>query len=394
MSVFDFKDFATSRIEISESAYRKNIRFLKTKIGANAVFSSVIKGNAYGHCISAFLPMAEKCGIRHFSVFSAAEACKAINCRTQKSHIMIMGAISNDELGWAMENDLSFYIFEMDRLRKALEISQKMKIPARIHLEIETGLNRTGLNAGQINEAVDLIRNNRANFIIEGLCTHYAGAESVANYLRIKNQINIFNQLKENLKKQGIIPRSYHSACSAAALIYPETVMDMVRFGIAQYGFWPTEEVRVHHWLQQNNGNFTGRNPLNRVISWKSRVMSIKEVPPGEFISYGTSFMSSRKMKIATVPVGYYHGFSRNLSNLGRVLINGHRAYVVGLVNMNMFIVDVSSIKDVKKGDEVVIIGKQKKQQITVASFSDMANNLNYEVLTRIPSEIPRIVVA
>lgn len=383
-----------SYIEISESALQKNIRFLKKQIGKKVKLSSVVKGNAYGHGIEVFVPLAEKCGIRHFSVFNANEALWVLNSRTQESKIMIMGAIDNEDLEWAIENKISFYIFGLDRLEASNKASQKVGIPARIHLELETGLNRMGLSGEPLEKAVNLIKNYPGSFVVEGVCTHYAGAESVNNYHRIQNQIKSYNEQVEWLKKQGIKIGLRHTACSAAALTYPETIMDMVRFGIAQYGYWPSQETQMHYYLQKGiEQKQKVVDPLKRVIKWKSHIINIKEVKPGEFIGYGTSYMTTRTQKIASVPVGYYHGFARNLSNLGRVLVGGKRAPVVGLVNMNVMMINVTNIPSINIGDEVVIIGRQNKLQISVASFSDMSNFLNYEVLVSLSADIPRIVV-
>jgi len=135
------------------------------------------------------------------------------------------------------------------------------------------------------------------------------------------------------------------------------------------------------------------RDPLRRVLRWRSRIMHVKDVPPGEFVGYGTSYLTTRPQKIALVPVGYTHGFARRLSNLGQVLLRGRRAPVIGLVNMNVMTIDVTDFGDVRRDEEVVIIGRQRKAHISVASFSDLTRYLNYELLVRIPSEIPRIVV-
>ena len=384
----------TSVIELSRSALQKNIKFIKSQVGKNVKFSSVIKGNAYGHGIDTFVPLAEKCGIDHFSVFSADEALSALQSRTRGSHICIMGAIDNDELGWAIENDISFYIFELDRLQAALKASQKIGKPANIHLELETGLNRTGLQGDQLVEAVDLIKQNLKHLKVNGVCTHYAGAESVSNYLRIKNQIEEFNSQCHWLTRRGLNIGLRHTACSAAALSYPETRMDMVRIGIAHYGYWPSSETRMQYVLDHYRaGKNHTPDPLKRVMNWKSKVMNVKEVNPGEFVGYGTSYLTTGQQKIASIPIGYHHGFARSLSNLGYVLIHGRRALVVGMVNMHVVMVDVTSIKDVKKGDEVVIIGKQNKAHITVGSFSDLSRFQNYEVLARLPAIIPRVVV-
>ena len=145
------------------------------------------------------------------------------------------------------------------------------------------------------------------------------------------------------------------------------------------------------HYMK-SNGMEEGEDPLRRVLTWKSEVMSLKKVESGEFIGYGTVYLAGRDMTIATVPIGYSHGFGRNLTNTGYVLVNGERAGVVGLVNMNMITLNVSHIEDVNKGDEVVMIGHQGDDAITVASFGEMTNNLNYEVLVRLPASIPRMV--
>jgi len=379
-----------SYIELSRTAFRKNVNFLKEFVGDDVLFSSVIKGNAYGHGIEQFIPMAEACGIEHFSVFSADEASRALLSCSEESHIMIMGMIANDELPWALENDISFYIFEKDRLEAAAEAANSLGKPARIHLQLETGMNRTGLSDEQLDECIKFIKDNRKLFSIEGICTHYAGAESISNYYRIQQQIKNYHRMLSHIEREGITPKRRHTACSAAALTYPETIMDMVRIGIAQYGFWPSRETYMH---VLKNGNIKYKDPLVRIMSWKSFVMSTKEVEAGDFIGYGNVYLASKNEKIATVPIGYSHGFGRNLTNMGRVLINGYRVPVAGLVNMNLLTINVTDVPDVKKGDEVVIIGKQNGEEITVASFSEMSNYLNYEVLTRIPSELPRYVI-
>jgi alanine racemase len=225
--------------------------------------------------------------------------------------------------------------------------------------------------------------------VLEGLCTHYAGAESSSNYLRVKNQIKKFKQTVQKARRLGLEPRKLHTACSAAALTYPETIMDMVRIGIALYGYWPTRETYMHHYLKHKGED----DPLKRVLSWKSRVMSTKLVPEGEFVGYGTSYLAGIPTKIATVPVGYAWGFSRNLSNLGRVIVGGKRTAVIGVVNMNMMIADITETPGVQRGDEVVLIGRQGDQEISVSSFSELTHRINYETLVRLPSQIPRILV-
>lgn len=386
--------FSPSHIELNKTAFHQNITFLKDYIGEGVVFSSVIKGNAYGHGIEQFVPMAEACGIRHFSVFSSDEAKRAHDGKTESdSHIMIMGMIENSEIRWAIEEDISFYIFENDRLKAAIHHAKELDKPARIHLHLETGMNRTGLENSEIEETVRLIKNNEDYLQVDGICTHYAGAESVSNHVRVTRQIKNFKKLNAELEGVGIEAKYRHTACSAAALNYPETTMDLVRIGIAQYGFWPNRETYMKFVKNHSDIDKEHKDPLKRVLEWKSKVMSTKVVEAGEFIGYGNTYQTSREQKIATVPIGYSHGFGRNLTNVGIVLINGRRAPVAGLVNMNLLTIDVTDIPEVKKGDEVVIIGRQGDQEMPVSSFSEMTNNLNYEVLVRIPSQLPRYLV-
>ena len=379
-----------SVIELSKSALQKNIKYLKKRVGEKVKFVSVIKGNAYGHGIKQFLPMAEDCGVDYFAVFDSCEAETAYNVKKKNTKLMIMGMIADSDIKWAIKNDISFFVFEKTRLKQAIKDAKKLNKKAKIHIEVETGLHRTGFSKEELKKAVKLIKQDRKHLFIDGVCTHYAGAESVANYVRVHDQIKRFNEHKEWLKEKGITPKYYHTACSSASLVYPETRMDLVRIGIAQYGFWPSEEVRMHALLCKDV-DFKER-PLKRVLKWKSQIMSIENVKPGEFISYGNYFQAKKKTRIASVPVGYSHGYRRSLSNLGYVLVKGKKAPVIGMVNMSVMIIDITDIPFVKKGDIVVLIGKQGKHEITVSSFSELSNLVNYELLTRLPECIPRIV--
>lgn len=380
----------TSYIEISKSAYRHNIKYIKKIIGKDVRLTSVVKGNAYGHGVENIVPLAEKARVNHFAVFSASEALDVFNVASPKSDIMIMGYLNDDQLAWAIENGIEFYVFDLDRLSKSIEIAKKVGKPARLHIEAETGFHRTGFEYNLLPEIVTTMKDNSEHIVFEGLCTHYAGAESVNNYYRIIKQIQEYRRFARYFSRHGLKPNYRHTAGSAATLTYPQTIMDMVRVGITQYGFWPSQETYIYQ-FKRNHAKDTD---LKRVISWKSRVMTIKEVDSGDFVGYGTSYMANKKIKIAIIPVGYANGFSRSLSNMGRVLIRGKRVSVVGTVTMNTMSVNVTDIPNVHPGDEVVIVGKQKRLNISVASFSEMSNQLNYQTLARLPGNIPRYVVA
>jgi len=381
----------TSWIELNRSALHRNIRYLKKRVGKETTFVSVIKGNAYGHGIEQIVPLIEETGVTNFAVYDAFEASRALQVKQDGTHLIIMGMVDDDQIDWVIANNVAFFVFTQQRLEAAIEQAKLSKKKALIHLELETGMHRTGFDETDLDDVIKTVKKNARYLCIEGVCTHYAGAESIANYLRIHQQHTEFTRLCKVLKRAGIVPQYYHSACSASALIYPHTIMDMVRFGVAQYGIWPSMETKMNNLLSEE-AKFI-RDPLKTVLSWKSQVMSIKTVSRGNFVNYGNSFLTTKNMKLATIPVGYHHGYSRTLSNSGHVLIRGKKADVVGMVNMNMFMVNVTHIPAVKNGDEVVLIGKQGDFSISVSSFAELTNMMNYELLSRLPYQIPRIVV-
>lgn len=398
--------FPVSRVEISRKAYRHNLDFIRSLIGKRTQFSSVIKANAYGHNISAFVPMAYEEGVRHFSVFNTEEAWQTLTAiqkltlrKRPPVHIMIMGQCEAYGLEWAIEHGIEFFVFDFSRLEDAVKIAAKMKKKARIHIELETGLNRTGFEYVELQKLVERLKTHTEHLDVIGVCTHYAGAESIANYYRIQQQYKHYQKGLKFLRESGIRIRKRHVLCSAGIINYNKMKMDMVRVGVLQYGFWPTPETKVSYLTQLEEHHSIvpkdeeGTSYIHRLMSWKSRIMAVKTVKKGQFIGYGTSFMADREMKIATVPVGYGYGYSRGLSNQGRILVRGRRCNVVGLVNMNVLMADVSLVPEVQKNDEVILIGEEGKEEISVGSFSELSNQLNYEMLSRLPADIPRIIV-
>lgn len=381
--------FESSVIEISKSALEANLKFLKQKIGLHAKYCSVVKGNAYGHGIIEFVTLAMACDIKYFAVYSADEAYQIARHFKKRPEIYILGYVENEAIEWAIKEGIEFCVFDMERLEFALKHAKKLNKKAKIHIELETGMNRTGFEEKGIIAAGQLIANHAELFDVRGACTHFAGAESMANNFRVAQQIGSFHKLMLTVGRTGIKPAYQHMACSAAVMNYPETVSNMVRVGIMQYGFWPNTETHVRYSGDKERTN----KIIKRILTWKSKVMSVKKVKKGEFIGYGTSYLAHSNMTVAFIPVGYAHGYSRNLSNTGKVLIRGAEAPVIGIVNMNMITVDITHIDSVEKGTEVVLIGTQKNKTVSVFSFSEMSNQLNYEMLTRLPKDIPRIIV-
>lgn len=376
----------TSIITLNESSVVNNVSFLQKRMGKKVRISAVVKANAYGHGIEQIVPLFEKAGIDHFSVFDYYEAMRVRKSLSGDATIMIMGWIDGKNIIDAVRNGFEFFVFTIERLEMALSASLKLGVPARVHLEAETGMNRSGLLFEEMKKGVAMLKQNPDNLTFAGFCTHLAGAESISNHLRIVHQLTRYKRILKMIAENGLEPEYRHVANSAASFVYPKSRMNLVRIGIMMYGFWPSTETFIYY--IGNKANRT--DPLNRVLGWESRIMSIKEIRTGEYIGYGVSFLAQHDMRTALVPVGYASGYSRSLSNKGRVLIKGQRCDVIGMVNMNMIIADITLLPDAAVGDQVIIIGKQGEMEIKVSAFSDISERLNYEVLTHLAQNIKR----
>lgn len=381
----------SSRIELSQSALRTNLAFIRQRVGAHPTISMVVKANAYGHGLDPMVTMARRCGIDHFSVASGREGELVREVGGPDCRVMVMGILSDEDLPWAVDQGVEFFVFDLPRLRKAEEVARELGKPALIHLEMETGGNRTGLDEADLPEACRILRRAAPHLRFVGLCTHLAGAESLAMKFRIERQLRKFDEAQRAVLKRGLSAECLHSASSAASLAMPEkAAFDLVRVGIASYGLFPSTDIYNLHLMRVNKAR---DNPLRRVLTWKTEIMHVKTVRRDEFIGYGTAYQAERDMRIAVIPLGYANGYPRETSNKGHVLIRGHKAPVVGLINMNLFMVDVSRIPQASVGDVVVLIGRQKNNVIPISSFSEFSSALNTEFVCRLPTTIPRVVV-
>jgi len=381
----------SSRIELSQSSLTNNVNFIRKKAGPDVRISSVVKANAYGHGIMQFVKMAEKAGIDHFATASAFEAEEVFEAKSASSDVMIMGILYDEDLEWAISNGIEFYVFNYERLPLVLDIAKRLGTKAHVHIEVETGANRTGMQASDFPKTLSFLKKHQEHVEFTGLCTHFGGAESFSNQFKITSQHERYKGFLKECKKKKMSPGIRHIACSAAALAYKDTVYDMVRIGVAQYGFWPSPDIYYAH--LQETGSRTSNGALKRIFTWKTDVMDLRHVVAGEFIGYGTAYQATQDMTVAVLPLGYSNGYPRGQSNRGFVLIKGKKAPIVGLINMNLFMVDVSHIAGVEVGDEVVLVGKQKNNTINISSFTQVTQLMNNEMLSRLPAAIPRSIV-
>ncbi|MBI2064083.1 MAG: alanine racemase [Candidatus Yanofskybacteria bacterium] len=364
-------------VEISGEALENNVRVLCGVLAPSVKLMAVVKANAYSHGLKEVVSVLKKDMGIMFGVDSLEEAL-VIKSIAPKNEIMILGYIPKENLALAIKNGFHFSIYDENVLRfvaRLVKIGQIDTKMIKVHLKIETGTNRLGIKPGELKNVV-------FEFPITGIYTHLADSEDLSSSF-YKEQIKRLNEAVAILKSRGITPRFIHSACTAAIMRPGILEGNLVRAGIGLYGLWPSEKLRE---------KLSQKIRLEPALSWKTKIVQVRRVSRGETVGYGRTHKVKNETSIAVLPVGYYDGYDRKLSQCGEVIISGKRAKIVGRVCMNMTIVDLGGIK-AKAGDDVILIGKNGKEQITVEELAQKIGTINYEVVSRINPLLPRIYI-
>jgi alanine racemase len=371
-------------VEISKKNILHNIGEIRGLLSPETKFMAVVKSNAYGHGL---IEVAKICAISKkvdwFGVDSVDEAL-AIRKAKIKLPILVLGYIPFPQLKDAIKNDISFVAYNNELLNYLEKIEIKKK--AKVHLKIETGISRQGLHGDELISFVKKALKNK-NILIEGAYTHYANVDDTTDFSYAKKQLDAFNKSIEEVEKLVKL-QIKHTASSAATINYPETHFNAVRVGISLYGLWSSTETKL------SSKERKVKIDLRPALTWKTLLVQVKKVARGTPIGYGLTEKVKRDSVIGILPVGYWDGFDRGLSNIAEVLIKGEKAKVLGRICMNMTIVDLTDIKGSKLFDEVVILGKQGSDEISADEMASKLGTINYEVVTRINPLIKRILVA
>jgi alanine racemase len=374
-------------IELDSQAYRANLRFFRRHLNPEVVLSLVVKSNAYGHGLAEIVTLASAEGVDEYCVHTLAEA-EAVRGVNQQANVLILGYLHPREWEAALLREFDIAVFADDFPPLLAALADGLKRRAKLHLKLETGTNRYGIT----NDAMLQLAAKIAQYpqlTIRGLYTHYADIEDTTDHSFAEKQLGLFRAASKELLRQGHKINRHHTACSAAALLFPQTHMQMVRLGISQYGLWPSRETYLSY-LHQKPG--TDEQLLQPVLTWKTRVSQVKDVSKGEYIGYGSTYRVSRDSRIAVLPIGYFDGYPRSLSNRAHVLINGQRAAVRGRVCMNLLMVDITDIDDVKTNAEVVLLGRQGDEEVSAGQIAAWAETIHYEIIARLNPLIPRII--
>lgn len=376
---------AKTWVEIDRSALRHNAdQFRRLAKTTGSQLMAVVKSNAYGHGLAETVRSLEAGGCDWYGVDALPEAL-AVRAAGAKQPLLILGHVPPESLPTAVARGFSLTVY--DRVAtNALTRSATARHPAKLHLKIETGTWRQGVTLEQLPAFARHLK-RQPHLRIEGLSTHFANIEDTVDPSYARRQLKAYVAAVDIVTRiMGKKPLC-HTAASAAALLYPETRLDVIRAGISLYGLWPSRETQAT--LSKQQPDFT----LRPALSWKTVVAQVKSAPTGAAVSYGLTERVTRPSKLAVLPIGYWDGFDRKLSSVANVLIRGHRAKVVGRVCMNMCVVDVTDIPGARVGDEAVVIGRQGSEVVTAEEFAAKCGTINYEAVTRINPTLPRQLV-
>ena len=386
-----------SHVEIDADALAANVKALRLaagSAGSQPLSCAMVKGNGYGHGLVIAAEAFLRGGADWLGVGEVCEAQELADAGIAAPTLAVCH-VPAEQCDDAVALGMRLTVYDHDVVRAASLAASAQGTVARLHLKIETGTNRQGLSERAAEElAARIVRD--PNLQLEGVSSHFADIEDTTDHDFAKSQLRRFTAataaIRTAIASAGRDPSALlaHVSNTAAALLWPEVCGDLVRFGIGAYGMWPSKETLV-------SARTLGRQPvsLQPALCWKTRIVQLKDVPAGEWVGYGRTFRAVRRTRLGILPVGYYDGYDRGLSNVAEVLVGGQRARVVGRVAMNMIAIDVTDNALAEPGSEVVLLGRQigpgGGDTVSASEMAAWLGTIHYEVTTRISARLPRV---
>jgi len=359
--------------EVNLNNLKYNFYQIKRLLDPKTKMMVVVKADAYGHGL---IPVAKKlvsCTADYLGVASIDEGIK-LRENNIKLPILVLGLILEKDINPFFRYGLTPTVCDKKLASILDNMACRLRKPINVHVKVDTGMGRIGVLHEDAQKLIKYI--HKFKYVnIEGLFTHFAFADMNRNFTQY--QINLFSRLINKLKESGINIPLIHAANSMAVIGYENSHFNMVRPGLVIYGLYPKESLRID---------------LKPVLSLKTKVIYVKKLSRGQGISYGHDYITKRNTRIVTLPIGYGDGYPRNLSNLAPVLIKGKCFRISGRICMDQVMVDIGDTS-AKVGDEVVLIGKQGKNKITVEELANLSNTIPYEIVCGLGSRIPRVYV-
>lgn len=379
MKAEEIKQLSRGYVEVDLDAIHRNVDSMYRNLLSEKQLVLVIKTDGYGHgAVQIAKEFEEDDRIWGYAVATAEEA-KDLRINNISKPVLILGFTFEYAYEYLVSNGIRPAVFKEDMIERLDEIASSLGIKAPVHIKVDTGMTRIGITPDE--KGLEFVRKlySMPNLVVEGIFTHMAKADEIdktSAYLQKKRFNDFINLIESEL--QVSIPYK-HCNNSAGIVELRDETMDLARAGITLYGLWPSNEV---------SKDIINLTP---VLSWRTHIAYIKEVPAGVGISYGGTYVTDSVRKIATIPVGYGDGYPRGLSSKGYVLINGQKAPICGRVCMDQFMVDITEINDVEDGNLVTLIGNDGKNEITMEELGDLSGRFNYELSCDIGKRMPRV---
>ena len=374
------KKFDRVKAVVSLDAIAHNFEEMKKNIAEGTKIVAVIKADGYGHGAEAIARLIE--GYEYIWGFATATPEEALQLRDAgiDKPILILGIVFEEYYKELIAHEVRMTVCEYEMAAALSEEAVRQGKQVHIHIGLDTGMSRIGF--ADVPESVETIKKiaDLPNVEIEGMFTHFARADEYDRSPAMV-QLERYQKFSDLVEAAGVEIPLHHCSNSAGIIRVPEANLSIVRAGITIYGIYPSSEVE------------RDIVKLTPVMELKSHVTYVKDVPEGAAISYGGTYVADKKRRVATIPVGYADGYPRQLSNKGWVLIHGKKAPILGRVCMDQFMVDVTEIGDVKKGDEVTLLGRDGDEFISIEEIGDLCGRFSYEFACDISPRVPRIYV-
>jgi alanine racemase len=365
------KDMLRTWIEVDTKALAHNYRLFRKLLPPGCRLMAVAKSNAYGHGLYDNAPVMERLGVDWLGVDSIVEGVTLREIGVAKP-ILVLGYTLPARFKEAVNHHISLTVSSFESLRALLDFRKAGRV--KLHVKIDTGLHRQGFFPAEVSRVIRMLGKNPRHLEIEGVYTHFAKAKDPQDRAYTLGQVDQFGTALAAFRKAGFAPLG-HACATAGMFDHFDAFFDMARIGIGLMGLWPSLEMKAA--LEK-------AYVLKPALSWRTIVSEIKKLPAGAGVSYELTETLRRDSKVGVCPIGYWHGFPRSLSRVGEVLVRGRRARVLGLVTMDMIVVDFTDIPRVSVGDIVTLIGRDRKDEVTAYEMAQKAGVSYYELLTRL----------
>ena len=368
-------------VEIDTAALQANIRAIRGVLPARTAIMAVVKSNAYGHGLQVAAPIVAE--VADWLGVNSLDEANALADLGITRPIAILGHSELERLDEVVHRGFRQAVYRRDVAEQLSQCARNAGKVTHAHLKIETGTHRQGIASEDLPGFASYLK-SLPNLEIEAAYTHFANIEDTLEPSFAQKQMEAFRAAIRILGENGISPPLTHAAATSGALLYPDAAFNLVRIGIGVYGIWPSRETQI---AARERGR---QIQLTPALTWKTRLAQIKTIAAGDSVGYGLTYQARRKTTIGILPVGYYDGYDRHLSNSGRIIVREQIVPVVGRVAMNMIAADITDVP-AQVDDEVVLLGRQGQAEIRAEELAEKIGTISYEVVSRINPAIPRI---